>query len=549
MTTGAPDPSEALQRERLQQALGEGYQLGLLLGRGGFAEVHAARDVRLKRDVAVKTLRYDLHATPLLLTRFRREAETMAKLRHPNILPIYTVGESEGLAFFIMPLVTGMTLKEALERERRFTIPEVRRVMFEAASALHHAHQAGTIHRDIKPDNVILEGPERRVWVMDFGIAKAMETGEGELTGSGVIIGTPQYMSPEQATGDPLDLRSDLYSLGVVAFQMVTGDLPFTASSPQGVILKHVTAAVPRVEPLRPECPRDLADAVARCLAKEPNERFDSAAALCAALQSGEVASGGMPEAIGLATLPGGPKTPRVRDPVRRFRISFGVYLVGNVLLLALDLALTGSVDFAPVVTALWTVLVASQYARLWMEGFTWWEVVGRRPQGGSVSSGPSTPSGVVWPSGAHTAPSDSGAFGTHLATVDHVRSERAVIVGLVARMPKAERELISQVVPAADRLAAQSRSLARQLTRLERVLEETRERSASSTGGARTPEDVGEFVERRDDISQELEEARQAMRDLRVAVERCQALGVSGARTDLEVAVTSAEARARSPR
>jgi serine/threonine-protein kinase len=112
VTTGAPDPSEALQRERLQQ------ELGLLLGRGGFAEVHAARDVRLKRDVAVKTLRYDLHATPLLLTRFRREAETMAKLRHPNILPIYTVGESEGLAFFIMPLVTGMTLKEALSSGR-----------------------------------------------------------------------------------------------------------------------------------------------------------------------------------------------------------------------------------------------------------------------------------------------------------------------------------------------------------------------------------------------------------------------------------------------
>jgi serine/threonine-protein kinase len=473
----------------------------------------------------------------------------MAKLRHPNILPIYTVGEGEGLAFFIMPLVEGLTLKQAMQQARRFAIPDARRILFEAGSALHHAHLAGAIHRDIKPDNIILEGPERRALVMDFGIAKAMETGEGELTGSGVIIGTPQYMSPEQATGDPLDTRSDLYSLGVVAFQMLTGELPFTASSPQGVILKHVTAVAPRVEELRPECPRDLAEAVARCLAKEPGERFASAADLCAALRSGEVAPGGAAARVSVPTLPGGLAPVRVRDPVRRFRRSLAVYLAGNGVVLAVDVALNGVVDFAPVVAALWTVLVASQYAGLWMEGFAWRDVLGVRPRGGGHPSGPTTPPGVVWSSGTHTTPADSGAFGAHLGAVDQVRSERAVIVGLVARMPKAERQLIPQVVPSADRLAAQSRSLARQLTRLERVIEETRQRSAGSTGGARTPPDVTEFVERRDEISQALEQTRQAMQSLRVAVERCQALGVSGARTDLQVAVRTAEDRARSPK
>ena len=546
MTSREPHPDETAHRERLQRALGESYALGRLLGRGGFAEVYAARDVRLGRDVAVKTLRFDLHSTSLLLDRFRREAATMAKLRHPNILPIYLVGEGEGLAYFIMPLITGSTLRDAIEREQRFSLGEARRILFEAANALHHAHQADTVHRDIKPDNIILEGEDRRVWVMDFGIAKAMEGSDTDLTGSGVIVGTPQYMSPEQASGDPLDHRSDLYSLGVVGFQMVTGELPFTASSPQGIILKHITEEAPRVEQRRPECPRDLADLIARCLAKEPEDRWGSAEAVCTALRSARVEPGAEPS-LGPAALalPAAEERP-ARAPVRQFRFLLGIYLLVNAALFALDLALNGAVDFAPVLLVLSAIPLLSRYARLWMDGYGWREVLLGARRAGAGASGPSGSSGVVWSGPGMRRSSDSGAFGTHLALVDQVRGERAVVVGLVERMPKAERELITRAVPGADGLVAQARSLARQLTRVDRIIEETRSRQVSSTGGSRTPEEVREAESRRDEIARQLEATRHAMHALRVALERCQALGVAGARTDLDVAMANAEARTR---
>ncbi len=546
LTSREPHPDETAHRERLQRALGESYALGRLLGRGGFAEVYAAQDVRLGRDVAVKTLRFDVHSTSLLLDRFQREAATMAKLRHPNILPIYLVGEGEGLAYFIMPLITGSTLREAIEREQRFSLSETRRVLFEAAGALHHAHQAGTVHRDIKPDNIILEGADRRVWVMDFGIAKALEGSDTELTGSGVIVGTPQYMSPEQASGDPLDHRSDLYSLGVVGFQMITGELPFTASSPQGIILKPITEEAPRVEERRPECPGDLADVIARCLVKEPEDRWDSAETVCSALRSARMEAAAEPSlgpaALALPAVEERPAT----QPVRRFRFQLGLFLIVNAALFALDLGLNGAVDFAPVLMVLLAVPLLSRYASLWMDGYGWRDVLLGARGAGSGSSGPSGSSGVVWSGPGMQPSSDSGAFGTHLALVDQVRGERAVVVGLVTRMPKAERRVITRAVPAADGLVAQARSLARQLTRVDRVIEETRARDASSTGGARTPEEVREAESRRDEIARQLEATRDAMHSLRVALERCHALGVAGARTDLDVAVANAEARTR---
>ncbi len=540
-----PTPEETAHRQHLQRALGDGYEVGGLLGRGGFAEVYAARDLRLKRDVAVKTLRYDLHVTPHLLTRFRREAETMAKLRHPNILPIYSVGEAEGLAFFIMPLITGKTLKQAMERERRVGLSEARRILFETANALHHAHQSGTVHRDIKPENIILEGADRRVWVMDFGIAKVAEAGDGELTGAGVIIGTPQYMSPEQAAGDTLDHRSDLYSLGVVGFQMVTGELPFSAGSPQGIILKHITEEAPRVERRRPECPPDLANVIRRCLAKEPGDRWDTAVEMCAALQRGAVQADAAGEGVTTLPLPLPVEEEKsAPDPVRRFRTWLAAFVTGGALALAVDLLTNGAVDFAPALIALAAIPLASRYARLWMEGFGWREVLLGRPAPDATSSGASS-SGVVWSTWGQGAMGDSGAFGLHLEMVDQVRGDRAVVVGLVTRMPRSERERIGDAVPVADGLVARARALARQLSRVDRVIDEARERVASS-GGARTPSELEEMETRRGEIAAELSAIPESMRDLRVALERCQALGVSGARTDLEVAVAAARTRTR---
>src|SRR5206468_12536562 len=187
----------------LQRALGPHFILGPLIGRGGYAEVFSVRDKRLKRDLAIKVLRPDLIVSRSLLARFRREAEAVAALHHPQIVPVYDVGEAEGICYIAMPLIRGESLKAVILREGCLPVTEVKRILSEAAHALSVAHQAGVIHRDTKPENIMLEGPEHRVLLMDFGIAKAVDANEAAVTATGVIVGTPQYMSPEQASGDP----------------------------------------------------------------------------------------------------------------------------------------------------------------------------------------------------------------------------------------------------------------------------------------------------------------------------------------------------------
>ncbi len=230
------------------------------------------------RDVAVKVLLADLAASPGLHTRFAREAEAAARLRHPNIIPIYQVGEAEGLAYIIMPLVQGESLRAVLQREGALPIPAARRILAEAARALEAAHKAGLVHRDVKPENIMLEGEERRVLLMDFGIARAMEEGSARLTGTGLVIGTPQYMSPEQATAEKhIDHRADIYSLGVVAYEALTGTLPFEAETIRDLIVHHLTKDPKDPRATRAEIPEDVADAILKCMAKEPGERWVSA--------------------------------------------------------------------------------------------------------------------------------------------------------------------------------------------------------------------------------------------------------------------------------
>jgi len=273
------------QRRRVQNALGESFQVLHLLGQGGFAEVWAATDLRLKRQVAVKVLRGDLVISSALSERFRREAEAVAKLRHPNIVPIYQVGEGAGLSFYVMPLIEGESLRHRME-QGPLPIEEVRRILQEVAGALSVAHKAGIIHRDIKPDNIMLEGEEARPVVMDFGIAKALSEGEAGLTGTGMIVGTPHYMSPEQASGEKtVDSRSDIYSLGVVGYQMVAGHLPFEGGSAQEVLVKQIAARPKPLDAARPDTPVELAAAVMKCLKKEPAERWNTAGELAAAVR------------------------------------------------------------------------------------------------------------------------------------------------------------------------------------------------------------------------------------------------------------------------
>ena len=227
--------------ERLRRALGPNFELGRLIGRGGYAEVFAIRDLKLKRELAVKVLRPDLIVTSALLERFRREALAVAALQHPAIVPVYDVGEADGICYILMPLIKGESLKAILQRQRRLPIEEVQRIVLEAANALAVAHQANVVHRDIKPENIMLEGADRHVRLMDFGIAKAVDSSEKELTGTGVVVGTPQYMSPEQASGEPnIDHRSDQYSLAVVAYQMLAGRAPFDGETARAIIAKQL---------------------------------------------------------------------------------------------------------------------------------------------------------------------------------------------------------------------------------------------------------------------------------------------------------------------
>jgi serine/threonine-protein kinase len=263
-------------RKRLEKALGTNFTVGDLVGRGGFAEVFSVRDNRLKRELAVKVLSPELVVNQPMLQRFRREAEAVAALRHAGIVPIYDIGESGGIAYIMMPLIKGETLKKRLDREGRLQINEVRRVLKEIATALSVAHDAGLVHRDIKPENIMLEGPKQQILVMDFGIAKALDPDQTGMTSSGLIVGTPHFMSPEQASGEAVDARSDQYSLAVLGYRMVTGAHPFDGETTRALLYKQVFETPPPARERFPDVPLSLSDALHRGMAKDPKDRYSS---------------------------------------------------------------------------------------------------------------------------------------------------------------------------------------------------------------------------------------------------------------------------------
>ena len=225
----SPDASDqdAELRAHVQRALAATYEVDQEIGRGGMGIVYRAKDKRLKRFVAIKLLPPELSFRRDVRSRFLREAETAAQLSHPNIVPIYSVDEVENLVFFVMACVDGDNLGTRLSKRGPMPVADVRRVITEVGEALAYAHARGVIHRDIKPDNILMDGVDGRALVTDFGIARAV-SGDGDsarLTATGIAIGTPAYMSPEQASGDrDVDGRSDLYSLGIVAYEMLVGE-------------------------------------------------------------------------------------------------------------------------------------------------------------------------------------------------------------------------------------------------------------------------------------------------------------------------------------
>ncbi len=268
----------------LQEALAGKYSLESELGRGGMGVVYLAQDVQLDRPVALKVLPQEVAARAEVRDRFLREARTAAKLSHPNIVPIFAVDEVGEFVYYVMAYVAGETLGQRVQSRGPLPPSESARVLKEIGWALAYAHSQGVVHRDIKPDNILLEEGSGRALVVDFGIAGLLE--DTGATGVGEIIGTAEFMSPEQASGQGVDARSDIYSMGVVAFYAVSGTLPFHDASAAEVLRQHREEPPPPVKTVAPHVPSRMARCIDRCLAKDPGARFDVASAFSEAVDA-----------------------------------------------------------------------------------------------------------------------------------------------------------------------------------------------------------------------------------------------------------------------
>ena len=404
------------------QVLSANYELENEVGRGGMGIVYCARDKRLKREIAIKVLPPELSFRADIRQRFLREAETAAQLNHPNIVPIYTVEERDNLVYFVMAYIKGDNLGVRLQQHGPLPPVEVRRILKEVAEALAYAHNRNVIHRDIKPDNIIIDEETGRAMVTDFGIARALtDMGDSRLTATGMAIGTPAYMSPEQSAGDrAIDGRSDLYSLGVVGYQMLCGQPPFVASNTPSMLVKHLSERPVPVDERWPDIPPDLSRAVMMCLEKDPADRFPNAAAFAQALSGGSMptlatrstAAAPREQSRDVST---GPPTFRdyaeqsVRDyatsrygrtgpssagyqqsqptpeelskwnapMVVSFRRKLAPYLAVNAILV--PISLFSNHDFIAL-TVMWTVFLAFRYSKLWAAGYDWRDVF-RQPR------------------------------------------------------------------------------------------------------------------------------------------------------------------------
>ncbi len=283
-----------MKLDSLRASLADRYTIERELGAGGMATVYLALDLRHHRQVAVKVLRPELAAT-LGPQRFMQEIEIAARLQHPHILPVHDSGEAGGFLFYVMPYVQGESLRERLTRHGELPIHEAVRILVEVADALAYAHAQGVVHRDIKPENIMLSG--RHALVMDFGVAKAVSeaSGRNKLTTAGVALGTPAYMAPEQASADPnLDQRVDIYALGVLGYELLSGRPPFAGGTPQQVLAAHVTTAPEPLTQRRQTVPPALATVIMKALEKRPADRWQTADQMLAQLEPLATPSGGM---------------------------------------------------------------------------------------------------------------------------------------------------------------------------------------------------------------------------------------------------------------
>lgn len=502
--------SDAELRSHVVRVLAVQYDVEKEIGRGGMGIVYKGRDKRLKRPVAIKLLPPELAFRSEIRMRFLREAEMAAQLSHPHIVPIYSVDEREGLVYFVMALVEGENLGTRIANTGPVPPDEARRILREVGDALAYAHSQNTIHRDIKPDNILIDAATGRTMVTDFGIARAVSEGtEARLTATGIAIGTPAFMSPEQSAGDrDLDGRTDLYSLGVVAYQMLCGELPFTATSTPALLVKHLSERPVPID-RRVTVPPDLARAVMLCLEKNPDDRFPDARSFVQALDGGSMPN--LPARAGNAY-------PQVQPPwvpssydsdlptaadqwrwqnskVVAFRKALAPFLFVTAALFFVDVIGGPSLLF---ISAFWAIGVAYKYARLWSDGYDWRDVFKqprdrmivdvaaealdeakaifstqkraevrertRRRRLGAVTGSPTD--GLPELTAADTAALGSGP---HASAARRALLDRDEIIRLVDTLPKEEKARLPQLAESARTLSDRVMSLAAALTALER--------------------------------------------------------------------------------
>jgi serine/threonine-protein kinase len=584
--------------QRLTQALGASFTLEGEIGRGGMGVVYHARDERLKRKVAVKVLPPELAFREEIRIRFLREAETAARLSHPHIVPIHSVGEGpEGLVYFVMAYVDGESLAARLKRRGQLAAEESRRILMETADALGAGHALGIVHRDVKPDNILLEGSRGRVVLTDFGIAKALtsSTGPGTLTATGVAIGTPHYMSPEQAAGDrEIDGRSDIYSLGVVGYQMLTGELPFSAPTVPGLLLKQITEQAPYLKDKAPACPDDLASCVMRSLEKEPEARWPTADALRRALESRTAppyrrrATGARGTRFGAPPPPALPASARPEPPARRSRLRAAAArdaqsqltasgepkIVARVRdafvswasvcggLMLIDLIQGGGLQWSIWVAGMWGGFgVFPQFLKLWNAGYSWRDVLQRpaAPDGAEARLGRGSGRGA-----AMLGPLNSDEFGRQMAAVRQTRADREAILKIMERLPASERQLLPDVVVTVDALLKRAEDLARMLhgmsadvddralARIEEKIESVKrheegtERERQLGLLERQRQALSDLLTRRTRVEEQIESCVLAMQNVRFDLLRLRSAGVAAVLSDLTNATQQARALSR---
>jgi serine/threonine-protein kinase len=308
-STSSADRSDRV-RNRLQDGIGDAFALGEMLGRGGMGIVFRARETALDRDVALKVLAFDPVLNPEAYARFEREAKLAARLDHPNIVPIFSVGQRNGIAFYTMRMVRGGSVEQMITPGHGLEIGHALAILRDVASALDYAHRNGVVHRDIKPANILV-GDSGHALVADFGIARAFGGDGGAATATATgVVGSPAYMSPEQWRGEKVDGRADQYALAILAFELLTGRRPFADASMQELLRMHLADDPPEVTSFRGDLAPEMGAAIARGMAKDPNDRFVSATAFVDALAatSGFAVPARMSGAVPRATPSGSPR-------------------------------------------------------------------------------------------------------------------------------------------------------------------------------------------------------------------------------------------------